>query len=79
MHDLVRIPTIALLAGLGVALLSSCGLPGALGRSYNRMMDRSIAADESGKAREAMFESLRDIQRELESGDITAAEADSTR
>ena len=70
---------IAVLASLSLPLLSSCGLPGAIGRSYRRIADFGAAGDESGKAREMMFESLREVDRELDASDLNRPEAGSTR
>ncbi len=75
-----NLSALAVVIGMILPLLASCGIPGALGRSFNRMMDRSVADDETGKAREAMFESLREIDRELETAAaVNPREEDSTR
>lgn len=68
---------------LASMVLTSCGLPGALGRSYRRIADFGTQADDAGKAREIMVENLRQVQREVEAGQaargVTAGEAGSKR
>ena len=58
--------------------VTSCGFPSALGRSLNRILTVSVD-DESGNAREAMFDSLREIHREGEVEAVNPPAADSTR
>jgi len=51
--------------------LPSCGLIGALGRSTNKIMSQSIDDESRG----GMFESLREIDREIETLNRSAADS----
>lgn len=68
-----------MLAAVFLPLLGSCGLPAATGRSLNRMLYSSSTGDEAGPARAAMFESLGDIHREVDSAEVNPPAAGSTR
>ena len=65
---------LALLAAMTTSI-TSCGILGALGRSYNRAAYRSI----DDASREAVFESLREIHRDAAVDAVTPRGEDSTR
>ena len=78
MHT-IKASAIAILASLSLPLLSSCGLPNALGRSFSRLIDYQSTTHPSGNTPVPMFESLREIDRELQADGFTRPEEDSTR